>query len=51
MREIFSVIGGVLVALGMVAVIAVGILWDEMQYEERMERRRREKERDNGETD
>lgn len=41
MREVCAVIGGVLVALGMVAVIAVGILWDEMQYEERMEAKRR----------
>lgn len=41
MREVCAVIGGVLVALGMVVVIAVGILWDEMEYEERMEEKRR----------
>ncbi len=45
MREFLSILGGIAVAVGMLAVIAVGIYWDTMEYEEREEERRRRKEK------
>lgn len=46
MKEMLSILGGVAVVVGMIAVIAVGILWDEMEYEDRQEQRRKEKKDD-----